>query len=129
MFPSKELIKSTLDFWGPKYAERGEILTEEDAREIIFNLTNFFDALAEIDRKHKEKVKQEVEAPKVVDKVKSNAEGRLVDVAEMSRILNVPPSWIYQRTHLGQKAIPHIKVGKYLRFEPHEVIKFFKNNQ
>ena len=53
LFPSPELIKSTLDYWGPKYAERGEILTEEDAREIIFNLTGFFDTLAEIDRQQK----------------------------------------------------------------------------
>ena len=53
LFPSPELIKSTLDYWGPKYAERGEILTEEDAREIIFNLTGFFDTLAEWDRQQK----------------------------------------------------------------------------
>lgn len=49
---SKELIQDTLDFWGPKYAERGEILTEQDAIEILDNVIGLFDLLAEIDRKH-----------------------------------------------------------------------------
>ena len=31
---SKETIQKTLDCWGPDYAKHGEILTEEDAREI-----------------------------------------------------------------------------------------------
>jgi len=51
----------------------------------------------------------------------------LVDVQEMARILRVPKSWIYQRTQYGRKAIPFIKVGKYLRFEPDKVIDFLKN--
>lgn len=49
---SKEMIQKTLDYWAPKYAERGEILTEEDAREILDNVTGLFELLIEIDRKH-----------------------------------------------------------------------------
>ena len=49
---SKELIQDTLDFWGPKYAERGEILTEQDAIEILDNMIGFFDLLAEMDKKY-----------------------------------------------------------------------------
>jgi excisionase family DNA binding protein len=45
---------------------------------------------------------------------------------EMAAILNVPVSWIYRRTRLGSVAIPHIKMGKYVRFKPAEVIDFFK---
>ncbi len=45
---------------------------------------------------------------------------------EMAKILNVPVSWIYQRTRLGSSAIPHVKMGKYVRFKPAEVIDFFK---
>jgi hypothetical protein len=45
---------------------------------------------------------------------------------EMATILNVPVSWIYQRTRLGPEAIPHVKMGKYVRFNPAEVIDFFK---
>jgi excisionase family DNA binding protein len=46
-------------------------------------------------------------------------EGDLMDVAEIARVLHVPVSWVYERTRRrGQERIPHIKLGKYLRFEP-----------
>jgi excisionase family DNA binding protein len=51
---------------------------------------------------------------------------QLVTVKEMAAILNVPVSWIYQKTSIGPGAIPMIKVGKYVRFNADEVIKFFK---
>lgn len=54
---------------------------------------------------------------------------RLVDVKEMARILNLPVSWIYGRTMLGPEAIPHVKLGKYLRFNPDEVVNFFKEKE
>ena len=54
---------------------------------------------------------------------------RLVSVQEMAQILSVPVSWIYQRTCQGLEAIPHVKLGKYLRFEPQVVIEFFKNKR
>lgn len=50
----------------------------------------------------------------------------LITVEEMAGKLNVPASWIYQRTRLGQKAIPHVRVGKYVRFNPDEVVAFFR---
>lgn len=50
-------------------------------------------------------------------------QGKLLTVKEMAEILRVPTSWIYQRTRLGTSGIPHIKVGKYVRFNPEEVIE------
>jgi hypothetical protein len=45
-------------------------------------------------------------------------EGDLMDVADTARVLNVPVSWVYERTRRrGKERIPHIKLGKYLRFE------------
>ena len=42
----------------------------------------------------------------------------LMDVAEMARMLHVTVSWVYERTRRrGKDRIPHIKLGKYLRFE------------
>ncbi len=55
-------------------------------------------------------------------------EERFVTITELAKILQVPVSWIYQRTRLGQTAIPHIKFGKYVRFEPKQVIEFFRGN-
>lgn len=54
---------------------------------------------------------------------------RLVTVKEMAEILQVKDSWIYQRTRQGQSAIPHVKLGLYVRFDPDEVINFFKSNR
>lgn len=42
----------------------------------------------------------------------------LMDVAETARMLRVPISWVYDRTRRrGKERIPHLKLGKYLRFE------------
>lgn len=49
---------------------------------------------------------------------------RLVTIQEMARILGVHVNWLYQRTRLGPSAIPHIKVGRYVRFDPRAVVEF-----
>ena len=54
--------------------------------------------------------------------------GNLVTVKEMAERLSVPVSWIYERTRLGQKAIPHLRLGKYIRFDQEEVMAFFREN-
>lgn len=54
--------------------------------------------------------------------------GKLATVEEMANVLGVPKSWIYQRTCQGQAAIPHIKIGKYLRFDIEAVIAHFRKN-
>jgi excisionase family DNA binding protein len=42
----------------------------------------------------------------------------LMTVAEIAHVLHVPVSWVYERTRRrGKERIPHIKLGKYLRFE------------
>jgi len=44
--------------------------------------------------------------------------GDLMTVEEVARRLKVPPSWIYRRTRLrGFDRMPHVKLGKYLRFD------------
>jgi len=50
----------------------------------------------------------------------------LITVQELAKVLNVPASWIYERTRHGQEAIPHVKFGKYVRFNVDEVIEFFR---
>lgn len=52
----------------------------------------------------------------------------LITVEELAKRLNVPISWVYQRTRLGQEAIPHVKMGKYVRFNWHQVVAFLEEN-
>lgn len=51
---------------------------------------------------------------------------KLVTVQEMAEMLQVPVSWLYSRTRFGAESIPHVKLGKYIRFDPQEVIEFFR---
>ena len=51
----------------------------------------------------------------------------LITAQELAKRLNVQVSWIYRRTRLGQEAIPHIKMGKYVRFDWVEVLEFLKD--
>ncbi len=53
----------------------------------------------------------------------------LLTVDELSGLLKVPRSWIYQRTRTrGRGRLPHIKLGKYLRFEE-EAIRTWLDQQ
>ena len=43
--------------------------------------------------------------------------GELLTVDELAALLKVPKSWVYARTRRrGSQRLPHVKVGKYLRF-------------
>jgi excisionase family DNA binding protein len=44
----------------------------------------------------------------------------LLTLEETAALLKVPKSWIYERTRKG--AIPHLKLGKYLRFPLAELL-------
>ena len=44
---------------------------------------------------------------------------RFWNVDELSDYLAVPVGWVYDRTHAnGLEVIPHMKLGKYIRFDP-----------
>lgn len=54
---------------------------------------------------------------------------QLVTIQQMASILQVKPSWLYFRTmHTGNNAIPRIKIGKYLRFNPGAVMQWIETN-
>ena len=51
----------------------------------------------------------------------------LLDVREVARIMKVPVSWVYERTRRrGSEQLPHLKIGKYLRFRLHEVESYLE---
>ncbi len=48
---------------------------------------------------------------------RSALEDQFLTVSEVAAVLKVPVSWVYERTRRsGSDRIPHIKLGKYLRF-------------
>jgi excisionase family DNA binding protein len=55
------------------------------------------------------------------------ARKRLLTVEEVADVLQVPKSWVYERTRRrGLEQLPHLKVGKYLRFEECTVREFLE---
>jgi excisionase family DNA binding protein len=51
----------------------------------------------------------------------------LLTINEMAEKLKVKSSWLYSRTmQTGENAIPRIKVGKYLRFNPGAVMEWIE---
>ncbi len=59
-------------------------------------------------------------------------EEEFVDPTEMANILKVPKTWIYNLTRPGgigiQNGFPVIRVGKYVRMRPSEVIEWIEKH-
>ena len=64
----------------------------------------------------------------VREEIKAASNGRkesdLLTVEELASRLKVPKSWIYEQSR--QDRLPTVRVGKYIRFDLHEVLKVFK---
>ncbi len=55
---------------------------------------------------------------------------RLLTVHEVAEFLQVPASWVYERTRKrGADQLPHLKIGKYLRFEEPAVTEFIQRQR
>jgi excisionase family DNA binding protein len=54
----------------------------------------------------------------------------LLTVREVAELLRVPVSWVYERTRRrGDGQLPHLKLGKYLRFEESSVTEFIREQR
>lgn len=54
----------------------------------------------------------------------------LLTINELSEKLKVPKSWLYRRTmQKGENRIPCVKLGKYVRFCEHDVIKWLQSEK
>jgi excisionase family DNA binding protein len=51
----------------------------------------------------------------------------LMTVSEVATFLKVPVSWVYERTRRrGIERLPHVKLGKYLRFSIPQITKWLE---
>jgi len=54
----------------------------------------------------------------------------LLTVDEIARKLNISVSWIYSNARKkGTNSIPHLKIGKYIRFQEDVVRQWLENQQ
>lgn len=49
---------------------------------------------------------------------------RLISPKELAEKTGLPISWIYAKTE--SNALPHLKLGRYVRFVPSEVSRWFE---
>ena len=55
---------------------------------------------------------------------------KLIGVSDLATALSVPPSWIYARTRIkGAEQIPHIRCGKYVRFDIDAVMEWLQKDR
>ena len=60
----------------------------------------------------------------------SNGTGRLLTAEQVAEMYQVPKSWVYSRTRKrGTERLPHLKLGKYLRFEEGAVREFLERQK
>jgi len=56
-----------------------------------------------------------------------NSSNKLLTPQELAEWLQVPVSWVYDRTRKsGPEKLPFYKIGKYLRFAEDEVIDYLR---
>ena len=49
----------------------------------------------------------------------------LLTVQEVAALLKVPVSWVYEHARArGKKRLPHLKIGKYLRFRSQDIVEW-----
>jgi len=49
---------------------------------------------------------------------------QLIGIKQMAKIPDINPSWLYSRTRTNE--IPHLKIGKYVKFDPDKVMKWIE---
>jgi len=57
-------------------------------------------------------------------------DARLLTARDVAILFHVPISWVYERTRRrGSEQLPHVKLGKYLRFEEAAVLDFVRRQR
>lgn len=63
----------------------------------------------------------------VLEKLGKNQSYSLLNSDDLAEMLNVPKSWVYEKTRDKSKgSIPRVMVGKYVRFNIHDVLEWLK---
>ena len=63
----------------------------------------------------------------VIEQLKGTQNIPLLDTNGLAGFLNVSKSWVYEKTRdKSNGSIPRVKVGKYVRFNIHEVLEWLK---
>ncbi len=74
-------------------------------------------------------IREEIQAASVSPQANGNHSPTLLTVDELSRDLKVPKSWVYACTRKKKGSIPHLRVGRYPRFELPKVLAWLESKK
>ena len=74
-------------------------------------------------------IREEIRAASVSPQANGNHPPTLLTVEELSRDLKVPKSWVYACTRKKKDSIPHLRVGRYPRFELPKVLAWLESKK
>ena len=74
-------------------------------------------------------VREEIQAASISVQANGNHSPALLTVEELSRDLKVPKSWVYACTRKKKDSIPHLRVGRYPRFELPKVLAWLESKK
>ncbi len=58
----------------------------------------------------------------------TKVDSELLTVNEVASLFRVPTSWVYERCREGaSNPLPHLKLGKYLRFSKSDLFEYMEN--
>ncbi len=58
----------------------------------------------------------------------TKVDSELLTVNEVASLFRVPTSWVYERCREGaSNPLPHLKLGKYLRFSKSDLLEYMEN--
>lgn len=60
-------------------------------------------------------------------RAESRADCEMLDAKGAGDLLNLPPSWVLAEARAGR--IPHVKFGRYVRFEPDELRAWWREKR
>jgi excisionase family DNA binding protein len=63
---------------------------------------------------------------RLIDRLDNKIRPPLMDVGQLASYLNVPIGWLYDRTRNKTTGLPFIKIGKYVRFNPEDVLEWLR---
>ncbi len=74
-------------------------------------------------------VRQEIQAASISAQANGNHPPTLLTVEELAQALKVPKSWVYACTRKKKDSIPHLRVGRYPRFELPKVLAWLESKK
>jgi len=74
-------------------------------------------------------IREEIQEASISVQANGNHPPTLLTVEELAQALKVPKSWVYGCTRKKKNSIPHLRVGRYPRFDLPQVLAWLESKK